>query len=405
MASPLPITVATFSTGVYVDVNPAWERFFHYRKQDVLGKTSIDLGFWNDMRDRQGWIDRFNADGRVSDYEVTFKMRDGSPRVFMISSERFMYGNEECVLTMSVDVTTRKQLEADLKSLNASLEQRVEDRTRALDQSHHELIAAMDSLQLAQEELVQSEKLASLGSMVAGVAHELNTPLGNAMVTASTMSADVKTMRTTLVQGSIRKSELDSFMHRMSEGVDLTQRSVARAVALVSSFKQVAVDQASERRREFDLAQVVHEVMDTLRPSIKRNGITLEVEISSGIQLESFPGPLGQVLMNLVTNAVTHAFDGRNGGRILVSAAMTGLSELALTVQDDGAGIAQHHLGQIFDPFFTTRLGQGGSGLGLSISHRIVTKVLGGQIAVSSAVGQGARFELSLPINAPSFVH
>ena len=112
---------------------------------------------------------------------------------------------------------------------------------------------------------------------------------------------------------------------------------------------------------------------------------------SNGIQLESFPGPLGQVLMNLVTNAVTHAFDGRNNGRIQVSATMTGLSELAL--------------GQIVDPFFTTRLGQGGSGLGLSISHRIVTKVLGGQIAVSSALGQGARFELNLPINAPSFVH
>jgi signal transduction histidine kinase len=223
-------------------------------------------------------------------------------------------------------------------------------------------------------------------------------------VTVSTMNDDVSAMQAALASGNIKKSELDSFMQRLSQGGTLTQRSVERAVALVSSFKQVAVDQASERRREFDLSQVVHEVMDTLRPNIKRTGLVLVVDIAKGIYLNSYPGPLGQVLMNLVTNAVNHAFEGRASGTIHVSANLTEDTFVQLTVTDDGNGIAQHHLGQIFDPFFTTRLGQGGSGLGLSISHRIVAKVLGGQISASSTLGQGARFDLSLPIDAPSVV-
>ena len=404
-ASPLPITVAKFLSGVYVDVNPAWERFFQYSRSEVLGKTSVDLGFWSDMAERQGWIDQFSAEGRVSGYEVTFRMRDGTSHIFMLSSERFQYGDDDCVLTMSVDVTERKQLESELKSLNVSLEQRVADRTLALDRSNQELLLTMERLHRAQDELVQSEKLAALGSLVAGVAHELNTPLGNALVCASTMSSDVNEMLKNMNSGVLKKSTFETFLGRVGEGAQLTQQSLHRAANLITSFKQVAVDQVSERRRDFDLSEAINEVIDTLRPNIKRSDLRLDLALESGISMDSFPGPLGQVVMNLITNAVAHAFDGREFGVIRVSTVQDGADRVRVAVEDDGTGIAPEHLGHIFDPFVTTKLGRGGSGLGLSISHRICNKILGGQITVQSTPGHGARFELALPRVAPSVVY
>jgi PAS domain S-box-containing protein len=400
-ASPLPITVANFKSGVYVDVNPAWERFFQYGKSDAMGKTSVDLGFWKDMGERQGWIDRFSAEGRVSGYEVTFLMRDRTPRIFMLSSERFVFGKEDCVLTMSVDITERRRLEHDLTTLNATLEERVAIRTSELHTANLELSRTMQTLQRATDELVQSEKLAALGSLVAGISHELNTPLGNAMVTTSAMKDAVSDLTKAMAEGSLKKSAFDGFVERFRAGTELTSRSVERAVHLVASFKQVSVDQASERRRPFDVAQVVTEVIDTIRPNLKHKPFTIKLEATGGIIMDSFPGPLGQVLINLVSNAMTHAYEGSDGGEILVEIKAPGGQVVQLRVSDDGCGIRPEHLAQIFDPFFTTKLGHGGSGLGLSISHRIVTRLLGGHITVHSVVGLGTRFDLELPVTAP----
>lgn len=403
-ASPLPITVANLKSGAYVRVNPAWERHFQYREADILGKTSIDLGFWKDMQERRGWIERFNADGRVSGYEVQFRMQDGATKIFMLSSERFFYGEEECVLTMSVDVTDRKALESELLQLNANLEQRVVERTRDLDRTNQELRVTMETLQRTQDELIQSDKLASLGSLVAGVAHELNTPIGNALVASSSLAEDVTQINRALLAGEMKRSMFENFLNRVTEGSSLTMRSLQRAVALISSFKQVAVDQASERRREFDLAQVLNEVIDTLKPNLKRATVTLTLDLEDGIFMQSYPGPMGQVIINLFTNALAHAFENRDTGRITIEARKRGRQQVEILVSDNGVGIAPEHLGQVFDPFFTTKLGRGGSGLGLSVSHRIVTKVLGGQITMRSKLGEGATFELTLPTVAPDVV-
>ncbi len=403
-ASPLPITVGNLHTGAYVRVNPAWERHFQYQEAEILGKTSVNLGFWKNMQERSGWMDRFNDQGRVSGYEVNFRMRDGTTKIFMLSSERFVYGQEECVLTMSVDVTERKALESELLLLNANLEQRVAERTLALDQSNRELMLTMETLQRAQDELIQSDKLASLGSLVAGVAHELNTPIGNALVAASSLTEEVTTIQRVLQAGEMKRSMFDTFLERVTEGAELTLRSLQRAVALISSFKQVAVDQASERRRSFDLAQVLNEVIDTLKPNLKRASVQLSLDLEAGLAMQSYPGPLGQVIINLFTNATTHAFEGKGSGHIRVCARKLGTDKVEVLVSDNGTGIAPEHLGQIFDPFFTTKLGRGGSGLGLSVSHRIVTKVLGGQISIQSQPGAGASFSLTLPTVAPDVV-
>jgi signal transduction histidine kinase len=315
-----------------------------------------------------------------------------------------VYGSEECVLTMSVDVTERKALESELLQINSQLELRVLERTRDLDHSNQELVLTMQTLQRMQRELIESDKLASLGSLVAGVAHELNTPIGNALIAASSMAEEVARMQQTVSAGNMRRSAFEHFMGHVAEGSDLTLRSLQRAVALISSFKQVAVDQASERRRNFDLAQVLGEVIDTLKPQLKRSSAQLELALQPGIAMESYPGPLGQVIINLFTNALAHGFENRSTGLITVRASLLGTDRVCITVSDDGNGIEAAHLGHIFDPFFTTKLGRGGSGLGLSVSHRIVTKVLGGQIAIRSEPGQGASFTLTLPTTAPDVV-
>jgi PAS domain S-box-containing protein len=400
-ASPLPITVADHTSGAYLDVNPAWERKFGYEKDCVVGKTSVDLGFWKSMQQRQAWIDRFAADGRISGHEVTFHMQDGGERIFWLSSERFIYGEQDCVLTMSVDVTDRIRMEHDLMDLNATLEQRVSARTLELDEANAHLRKAMESLQKTQHELIQSETLAALGSLVAGVAHELNTPLGNALLSASTLSDHIHHLSTALASGAVKKSALSTFLVEMAQGADLTQRSLQRAVELISSFKQVAVDQSSERRRTFELAQTVKEVTDTQRFNLKNQQVQLLISIPPGITMESFPGPFGQVVMNLVDNALLHAF-GSGAGSIRIDAAHRPTESLVqLSVSDDGIGIPEENVALIFDPFFTTRLGQGGSGLGLAVSHRIVSKILGGKIQVFSELGKGTRFDITLPLIAP----
>lgn len=403
-ASPLPMDVSNLHNGRYVRVNPAWEHQFLFQEADIVGKTSSDLGFWQSVEDRQNWLDRLSSHGYVNGYEVAFRMRAGQIRTFLLSSEQFLYGSEECVLTMSVDVSELKKMESELLLLNASLEQRVEERTLDLDRSNQELMVTMASLQRAQEELIQSEKLASLGSLVAGVSHELNTPIGNALLAASSMEEEVAKIRQASTAGTMKRTDFERCMQRVDEGSELTIRSLRRAVALISSFKQVAVDQASERRREFDLAQVINEVIDTLRPIIKHVDVSLDLDLQAGIFMDSYPGPLGQVIINLFNNAVTHAFDGRASGLIIVSTRYKDEGSVQLTVQDDGSGISPSHLGHVFDPFFTSKLGQGGSGLGLSVSHRIVTKVLGGSITVQSEPEKGAAFTIVMPLTAPDVV-
>jgi signal transduction histidine kinase len=161
------------------------------------------------------------------------------------------------------------------------------------------------------------------------------------------------------------------------------------------------VDQSSERWRRFRLHEVVHEVVDTLRPNIRRQPLSIEIVIPEDLTLDSFPGPLGQVVINLVMNAAHHAFEGRVHGRIRLVGRRIDDAHLELQCVDDGVGIAPELLGRIFDPFFTTKLGRGGSGLGLSIVYQLVTQVLAGQVTVKSTLGEGTTFTLRLPVSVP----
>ena len=297
------------------------------------------------------------------------------------------------MLASFLDITERKRAETELQQLNATLDARVQDRTRALE-------SALAHLQQAQDELVRSEKLAGLGSLVAGLAHELNTPVGNAVMVASTLAGRQQEFEAAMA-GGLRRSALDGFLASTREVTAVLERNLHRAAELIGSFKQIAVDQSSYQRRSFELAEVAQEIALALSPTLRRSGVTLVDETPSGLLLDSYPGPLGQVLINLVNNAVVHAFNGVPAGSVHIGAESLGTERVQLWVADDGRGIAPEHLRQVFDPFFTTRLGQGGSGLGLHIVYTLVTGLLGGRIAVQCLPGEGARFLIDLPRVAP----
>ena len=288
----------------------------------------------------------------------------------------------------------------NVQQLNLLLEHRVELRTIDLARANRELSEAMDTLKLAQGELVRSEKLASLGNLVGGVAHELNTPIGNGVMAVSTLHDQVRAFRREMESG-LRRSALEAFVNRVERGSEIAVRNLQRANELIASFKQVAIDQTSVQRRQFMLAEVVEEILLTMQPSLKKASCKVNCKIPGDLSLDGYPGPLGQVLTNLLTNALNHAFDGRTQGRIEILAAREGVDQVCLQVADDGAGIPPELLGRIFDPFVTSKLGRGGSGLGLHIVWNTVTAVLGGSITVASAPGEGTRFHIVLPLVAP----
>jgi signal transduction histidine kinase len=257
---------------------------------------------------------------------------------------------------------------------------------------------AYRQLELAQEQLVGQEKLAALGALVAGVAHELNTPIGNSLIMASSLQEKTDEIDTKMAERSLQHNELQDYLCDAREASVLIMRGLSSAVDLVNSFKQVAVDRTSAQRRKFDLQQTSHEIIATMMNQIKLSGNTIELDIPTEIAMHSYPGPFGQVLANLINNALLHAFDDNPFGHMLLSARLSGRDRVRIVFKDNGCGIAEQQLNRIFDPFYTTKMGQGGSGLGLSISYNIVTSLLNGQIIVQSKLGAGTSFILDLPL-------
>lgn len=254
--------------------------------------------------------------------------------------------------------------------------------------------------EVLRESKVQAGKLAALGALVAGVAHELNTPIGNGLMVASALEDKAREFAVSMESG-LRRSALDQFITETQFASSLLVRNLTRAGNLVSNFKQVAVDQANSPRRVFELHAVVAETVLMLASAIRNSGCQIVTDIDHRLVLDSYPDPLGQVLVGLLNNAMVHGFGLGHPGTISVKARAVGEHDVEITVRDDGRGIDPNHLGRIFDPFFTTRLGQGGSGLGLHIVHNLVTGVLGGRIEVHSALGAGAEFRLRLPLTLP----
>ena len=290
------------------------------------------------------------------------------------------------------------------------------ERTRhaedAARRSQQETAQAMDDLRRAQESLLQSERLASLGSLVAGVAHEINTPVGIALTSASVLKEATDAISAAVAGGGVKKTDIVRYLETAGESSRLIMNNAYRAAHLIHSFKQIAVDQVSEARRAFELRDYIGEVVASLQPTLKKTRSEVIIDCPSGIEFDSYPGALAQVLTNLVLNCVEHAFDAETAGTIHIGVrceaesmgdAKAGAKAeyLIMQVRDNGRGIAPELLDRVFDPFVTTRRGQGGTGLGLNIVFNLITRQFGGTITVTSTPGQGATFLLRLPRVTP----
>jgi signal transduction histidine kinase len=265
----------------------------------------------------------------------------------------------------------------------------------------------------AQEQMIQQGKLAALGGMVAGISHELNTPIGNGLMGASILDARTKEIKHSFDSQQLTQSELSDYLNTAVDSSKIVEQNLRRAANLISSFKQVAVDQTSSRRRHFNVSVVLNEMKTTLQPQLKHTPHVLIIECPENLPMQSYPGPLGQVLTNLVMNSLKHALSPSKRGIMKISVTQHSSTKISIRYTDNGIGIDKAIAGQIFDPFFTTQLGQGGSGLGLHIVWSLVSEVLGGDISLENTESvsgqelsepqryQGAHFLINLPVVAP----
>ncbi|EJW13686.1 Signal transduction histidine kinase [Rhodovulum sp. PH10] len=275
-------------------------------------------------------------------------------------------------------------------------------------QAENDLRAAKDNaetalaeLREAQESLVDAEKLAALGSLVAGVAHEVNNPVGISLTVASSLERRCETFSQEIGAGPLKRSKLDEFVAATRDAARQLVGNLHRAGELIQSFKQVAVDRSHAEPREFDLAEATEQIAASVRPVLRKAQVVLHLEVPPGIVMESDPGSYGQVLTNLFLNAMSHAFPDGRPGTIDVMARPLGAGNVEITVEDDGVGMAEEVRRRAFEPFFTTRRGQGGTGLGLHIIHGLVTRSLGGRLSLESAPSHGTVFRMVLPRKLP----
>lgn len=280
---------------------------------------------------------------------------------------------------------TKEELFNDLNRKNIQLQVEIEER-----------ITAEEALRETQRDLVAAEKLAALGGLVAGIAHEINTPVGIGVTAASHLRETIDGFATLCAEGKLKRSDLDVLINSVRDLNGMVEENLQRASSLIKSFKEVAVDQTAEDEREFLLKQYVNQVVISLSPKLRNRSIEIVLDgIDESISLKTTPGPISQILTNLIMNSLLHAFDANQSGKIEISA-LRNSDVLQLTYADSGKGIAAENIEKIFNPFFTTKRSHGGSGLGMHLVYNIVTKKYLGQIKCESEPNQGVIFHMSL---------
>lgn len=314
--------------------------------------------------------------------EVEWLTRDGQRRLISWSNAMLTdeAGRLQYMIGTGIDITERKRAE------------------RALIEANENLSRTIDTLREAQSQLVQSEKMASLGALVAGISHEINTPIGIGVTSATTLQEEFKILSRSFADGTLKRSTLERFISHGLNGCDILVNNLLRAAELIRSFKQVAVDQSSNEWRHLNLHDYIDEIVLSLKPRLKGSGVQVANDSQRQLVIRTHPGAIYQILSNLLLNALIHAYEAEQPGQIRITAEQTG-DEILLEFSDDGKGIAADIEGRIFDPFFTTRRGAGGSGLGLHIVYNLVAGTLGGVIhLVKKDEGPGTTFRIRFPL-------
>ena len=365
--------------GLIKTFNSAAEKLFGFSIIEVIGKNISMLMPKQFADHHDGYLKNFRNTGDAKiigiGREVIGQRKDKTTFIMELSVSEFSFGSDQTFVGMVRDITERKDAEYRLQS-------------------------TLEQLQNTQSELVQAEKMASLGGLVAGVAHEINTPIGVGLTAATHLKEQADQLDAKFSSGLLKKSDFQSFIDVAKQSTQIVETNINRASELISSFKQVAVDQSSEEARTIVLLDYIDEILVSLQPKLKRTNHIIDVEGDRTLQLTTNPGALSQIITNLVMNAVIHAFDDDETGHIHIHADVRNdVANLSFT--DDGKGMDSDVQAKVFEPFFTTKRGSGGSGLGMHILYNQVTQTLGGTIDLLSKPGVGSAFEISIPLNGP----
>lgn len=287
-----------------------------------------------------------------------------------------------------------RELSAELDFANAKLADQLQLRTEQLQRTDQ-------TLSQVRAEYEREYPRARLAAVVPSITHDLNNAIGCSFMAASTMDDSYKQFDIKHQSDTLRKADLENFKSAMRKGLTLIESTNERTAELVSSLKQLSIDQVTQQRRSFLLNELIHDVVVTWKPALRSSGVTLVLALANDVTMDSYPGPLGQVITNLIQNTLTHAFEGISDRTVTLRTYAVSESRVRIEVQDNGKGMDEEVLAHLFQAFFTTRRGEGGSGIGLTFSRSLVEKVLGGKIAAESKSGQGSCFSIELPITTP----
>jgi len=436
------VGIARLEDGCYIEVSDAFFETFGYTREEVIGKISTAFGqtsaadtafsLWHSVEARNELFDKFKKEGFFKNLETYWCTKSGEVRIGLYSAEVVSINDEPCIIYVWHDITERKRAEEALRQAHHELEGKVEQRTQELSSLNQELIAMNEELQAINDELqhenaerrrveqqlattneeltkaieelkamqtylVQSEKMAALGSLVAGVAHEINTPLGVGLTAASHLKQLTRQFLDLCQNGAPRRQDLIEYLEDLEEASTIILKNLERGAKLIQSFKQVSVDQSSEQRRIFNVKKYLNEILLSMQPQLKKNNHSIAVHCSDKLEIDGYPGAFAQIITNLVMNSLTHAFDQSDAGNIDITVEEND-NHILLTYADDGKGMDYTVLNRIFDPFFTTKRGTGGTGLGLYIVYNIVTQQFDGTIECDSEPDQGTSFRIRLPL-------
>jgi signal transduction histidine kinase len=300
--------------------------------------------------------------------------------------------------TIQENMKTIRKTNKDLQQVHEQLEDKVEQRTEELLVKNQELQQALENLKQTQDQLVHAEKMASLGNLVAGIAHEINTPVGVGVTATSHLQKVTKDFAHLYSVGNVKRRDLTNYLAESDEALTIIFSNLERASQLIRSFKQVSVDQSSEARRVFNVKQYLGEILLSLHPKLKRTQHKITVQCDENLQMDSFPGAFGQIITNLVMNSIIHAYEPDRAGQLTITIEPEEEQRICLIYSDDGKGMERDVVAQIFNPFFTTKRGMGGTGLGLYILYNIVKQQFGGSIECVSEPGKGTKFIIDIPV-------
>lgn len=309
-----------------------------------------------------------------------------------------LFARMNSLLKLKKEIDDRKEAELRLQRLNEELEQRVQTRTEELIKTGDALKQSIETIKETQEKLMMAEKMASLGTLVAGATHEINTPLGISISSASSLSEKTKRLTGMFEEGALKKSDFATYLDHTREASAILMSNLQRSADLVQSLKVIAVDQCSEEKREFFVREYLEEIILSLRPKLKRTQHTIETNCPFELSIDNYPGYFSQIVSNLIINSILHGFENIDAGNIMIRAESVD-ENIKLTYTDNGGGISSDHQHKIFDQYFTTKRGKGGSGLGMHIVHNLVTEKLKGCIKLDSELGKGVEFVIIFPKN------